>query len=174
MAKRRQKVTNAEIAAAIRKLEDKDGRVTAEELVEAARSPKHPLHNRFVWNDAAAAHSHRIDTARQLIRGVYMPVRRSKSVIRAPIYVHDPSLPQGEPGYRAVMRFRDDRTDAHAALSAEVARLNSIIERVRGLAIVLGIEEAVDALDEQVAAFAEELSRLRPEEGDSRRDHPAS
>ena len=44
------------------------GRVTPEIVVEAARDPASPLHSAFTWDDAQAAHEHRLAQARVLLR----------------------------------------------------------------------------------------------------------
>lgn len=46
------------------------GKLTPNLVVEAARSPAHPLHSRFEWDDTAAAEKYRLDQARGLIRTV--------------------------------------------------------------------------------------------------------
>ncbi len=45
-----------------------DGEIIPKAVVDAARSPKHPLHAHFEWNDALAAEAHRLDQARHIIR----------------------------------------------------------------------------------------------------------
>lgn len=44
------------------------GRLVPEDVVNAAKDKKSPLHQHFEWNDAVAAHSHRMDQARNIIR----------------------------------------------------------------------------------------------------------
>lgn len=39
-------------------------------VVEEATDKKHPLHNRFLWDNAAAAHEFRLGQASELIRSV--------------------------------------------------------------------------------------------------------
>jgi hypothetical protein len=48
--------------------EQQGGRLTPEAVVEAARSPRHPLHKHFEWDDQAAAAAFRLDQARGIIR----------------------------------------------------------------------------------------------------------
>ncbi len=44
------------------------GEIVPKAVVDAARSPKHPLHPHFEWDDKLAAEAHRLDQARSLIR----------------------------------------------------------------------------------------------------------
>lgn len=39
-------------------------------VLDRARDPRHPLHDRFEWNDGVAAERYRIQQARELIRSV--------------------------------------------------------------------------------------------------------
>ena len=45
------KLKHDEITA-LKSLENRDGLVTAESIVEEARPKKNPLHNRFTWDDS--------------------------------------------------------------------------------------------------------------------------
>lgn len=46
----------------------KDGILTPERVVDAARSPKSALHNHFEWDDSIAAQRYRIEQAREILR----------------------------------------------------------------------------------------------------------
>jgi hypothetical protein len=46
------------------------GTLTPANVVDAARDPNHPLHNRFQWNDSVAGEAYRKIQARALIRTV--------------------------------------------------------------------------------------------------------
>lgn len=50
------------------KAKDKDGLIQPEIVVEQATPPTAPLHSAFEWDDAKAAHHHRVEQARGLIR----------------------------------------------------------------------------------------------------------
>ena len=51
----------------LRKIEKRDGVISAHAVVEVAKSPTSPLHVHFQWNDDKAAHEFRLWQARQLI-----------------------------------------------------------------------------------------------------------
>lgn len=48
----------------------KHGDLTPEILVQVAKSPKHPLHSRFTWDDTEAAKKWRLEEGAHLIRSV--------------------------------------------------------------------------------------------------------
>lgn len=58
------------------------GRLNAETVVEAAKSPKSPIHREFEWNDGAAAWAYREEQARHLIRSIVI-IRDSEPEVRA-------------------------------------------------------------------------------------------
>lgn len=61
---------NSVVRAALQAIYDEEGRLTPAAVVERARPQDSPLHGQFEWDDAAAAHRHRLDRARHLIRSV--------------------------------------------------------------------------------------------------------
>jgi hypothetical protein len=58
------------LQAILQEIYQERGRLTAHDVLEEARNPGHPLHNRFEWDDSVAAERYRLDQARQLIREV--------------------------------------------------------------------------------------------------------
>ena len=63
----------------IQAIHDRYGRLTPELVLKEARSPDHPLHNRFEWNDAVASERYRLDQARGLIRKVRVVYKTADS-----------------------------------------------------------------------------------------------
>lgn len=51
----------------VKTIEDREGRVSPEAVVEAAQADDAPLHPVFTWNDAKAAHQHRLAEARRML-----------------------------------------------------------------------------------------------------------
>lgn len=119
-------------------LENQFGQITPEQVVEAAADPTSPLHRHFEWNDEIAAHGHRIDQARALLRSVRVQIgtiERSVNVVR---YVHD-SGAEKEQGYRSLINVMQAGL-AETTVDAEVARTTAIIARGREIARALNRE----------------------------------
>lgn len=143
--------------AAIQKLEDRFGRVSAERLVEAASDRKHPLHNDFTWDNTKAGHQYRLHEARSIIVSIRFAINDvSKTISTA--YVRDPNAARNTQGYVAVSRLRSERDAAREALMNEETRLQSQLERMRELAAALNLVDELDAIIESVMVFS---SRLR-------------
>lgn len=59
---------NATITAELLSMYQRDGKLTAEQVLTAATDPASPLHSWFEWDDRVAAHRFRIEQASELIR----------------------------------------------------------------------------------------------------------
>lgn len=138
---------NDKVKEVIEKLE-LDQQLTPANLVkEAEKLPEgHPLHDAFEWEDSKAGPLYREHQARTLIRGVKINMTIHRVKMSVPVYVHDPSLPQGVQGYVSTMRIKTDEEKKAEALEAEIARVENAADRAREIGHALGIDEAdIDA-----------------------------
>jgi hypothetical protein len=84
----------------LKKIQGKSKTLKPVRVVEVAKDPSHPLHNRFEWDDQKASHQYRIWQARDLIAKVYVqPFDNRPLQVRAFV-----SLPSDrvESGYRTI------------------------------------------------------------------------
>ena len=149
--------TRARIRAQAIKALEKSGRLTAESLVQAARNPKHVMHRDFQWNDAKAAHQHRLDLARNYISEVRVTITTSTRTIVCPGYLRDRDV-SPRAGYITTQRLRTDREAAQETLTYEISRAQALLERVREIAAALELEEDLQML---IGATKEFHSRIR-------------
>lgn len=102
-----------------------------ERVVEAAKRRSSPLHNAFTWNDAVAAHNHRMDEARDLIRCVLVRKTPDSEAIHAFIHVRLKNEDAGENQstteqyYQAVHVIATRPNEYDAAIRDSAARLVS-------------------------------------------------
>lgn len=85
------KTTIKHIANILKRLEKKHGELTAEIVLAEARSNKSELHSHFQWDNAYAAHQHRLWQARQLIaqvRVIYIRGDDTPNSVRAFVNVN--------------------------------------------------------------------------------------
>ena len=160
-------------AILLAELEDANGNVTAERVVEAARAEDHEWHHRFEWNDTEAARRFRIDQARTLIRTVRYERKTATATFRSVAYVRDPAADPREQSYVSVIRLRADADRARDALIAESARIASALRRARELANVLELEREVSAMLQQTEGITAMLRAANNHPGASP-DAPAS
>ena len=146
------------IRDALREIADKNGRTTAEIVVEAARRPDHPLHDVFEWDDGIAGQQYRIIQARMLMR-VHMTREIDGEEISVPIMVRDPSVGSGEQGYRMFENLARDLEDARTAVAAEFVRAASHLKRARDVATGLGYRDQIDRLLKQMMRLGRRIER---------------
>jgi hypothetical protein len=138
-----------------------DGVLRAEDVLAEARTETHPLHGEFNWDDSSAAHAHRLDQARSLIRSVRVEIRVETRTIESVYYVRDPRQRTRDEGYIALPRLRSDAELAAEALRAEIGRASAVLARARDLACALdGNFEA--QLSEMTRALEELSGHVRP------------
>jgi hypothetical protein len=101
------------------------GRLTPDDVVLAARNPEHPLHNRFEWDDNAAAVAWRHSQAQELIRSVkvtYVDRAGVEQRTRAFVAVRQPLTDaDGEPEINGGYRYLPAETVAKDELLARQA-----------------------------------------------------
>lgn len=155
-------LSREELVEILNGIADEAGRLTPDDVVEAARAPDHPLHGRFIWDDAAAARAQRIATARRLIAYASVRVRHSHVTIAAPAFVRDPAAAPGRQGYRSTIALRSNQEDSRLAILAEMERIRSILTRARSLVLLLGREEDLNDLESAVESFVASLEATEP------------
>jgi hypothetical protein len=116
------------------------GKLTPDRVLEAAKDPQSILHGLFEWDNKLAAHQHRLEQARSLIRSVKVVVTTDKSIISTVAYVRDPDAQHGEQGYIATASILNDVERSREVLCAEFARASAALDRAHKLASVFGLE----------------------------------
>ena len=133
-----------------------NGILRPEEVVTAAQDPDSPIHGYFEWDDGKAAHSHRINQARALIRSCRVDITVEKREFKAVAYVSDPRLKK-DSGYAATLQIRKDEDAAAKVIYAEFKRAAAALERARTMAHVLGVQEEIDRSMAELNRIAERL-----------------
>jgi hypothetical protein len=137
------------------------GVLRPEDIVREAASSAHELHDVFEWDDLKAAHEHRVEQARTLVRSVRVVVTTEKKQVEVVYYVRDPRLPTEQAGYIALPKLQMDAEIARQAIAAEFNRSLAALRRARDLAIALGADAKVDSIIESIEKLAGELPQLR-------------
>lgn len=146
------------VAERLEKIRARNGGVlTPEHVVEDARSVKSPLHEMFPWSDKEAAHKHRLDIAREIIRHVRVEICTETRTFSVPRYVRDPRMASDEQGYAAVAEIKDDRDVARDALLYEFKRAVALLERACDIADGLGLGEEVTELVKRMRVLQERV-----------------
>jgi hypothetical protein len=142
----------------------RQGLLTPDVVVEAARDPESPLHRYFTWDDAEAGSCYRLEQARTLIRSVKVVFKVEQRQVSAPFYVRDPGKKQGQQGYTSLPRLRTDEDAAREVVVREFAAASAALERARAVASVLGMEDDIAGLVERLGGLRSRLSEEAPED----------
>lgn len=131
--------------------EQHDGLVTPGAVVERARDPESPLHDRFTWDDSEAAERWRLEEARQLLRVfvVERPAEGAFTPVRAFVSLSTDRAAGG--GYRTLQSVMNDEQLRAQMLRDALVELRSFEQKYRQLERLSPVFRAV----ERVAAAVE-------------------
>ena len=140
---------------------ENDGKLTADNLIEAAKNPNHPSHHHFNWDIKTAAYNDWRATARRIISR-FRYTNNYKSVeISVPRYIKNPDLPSNQQGYVSVFRVSNDRERAMSALDAEISRVESSLKRLVALSQAFELEDYAIAVMDGIAILREKVKELK-------------
>ena len=112
-------------------LAEDNGYINPERVIEDASNRNSPIHTEFDWDDKSAAHTHRLDQARTLIRFVKLNVQVHNVTVVAPYYVPDPERPLHSKRYIELTVAGRNAETARQVLLAELDRIAAAIRRAQ-------------------------------------------
>lgn len=97
-------MTNPTIEKELRALHSRDGVLTCEAVLDAARPKNSPLHDYFTWDNSRAAERYRLIEAGRLIATVRIEYRRKKAaqVVYTPAFIPTGTNSEGKRQYYPV------------------------------------------------------------------------
>ena len=151
---------SVEAVQELKVLENRAGKLTPEQVVNAAADKSSALHSCFTWDDSAAAAKWRLDEAREIIRSVRIETVIEERTIRSVAYVHDPGQEQNAAGYINTMKVR--KPDVAAVIRQELNAIAALCERAIGIAqakadAVPGVAEKIIGIKAQVVRLVDGL-----------------
>src|SRR5437667_2991637 len=133
-----------------------------ERVIGEAKPLGAPLHDHFTWDDGVAAHEHRLNQARALVRNLRIVVESHTAKERKiRVFVH--SREQG--GYVPVVRMRTDSELAAEVLGAAIRFVRSARERLADLRGAAGRSEEHTS---ELQSHHDLVCRLLPEKTNTR------
>lgn len=123
----------------------KHGEVKASRLVREAKAKRHPMHDDFNWDDASAAHEHRLSQARRIIRvtKVRIETGEEKRLIHVPSVSYDEPTAadtEREGSYKPIQVVVQCETSYEAALRELMTLMRSVEKSIRELKAAHGEE----------------------------------
>lgn len=144
-------IRNPKVAAALKELaHENDGMLMPDQVVEAARPAKSPLHRYFEWDNTKAAEAYRIEQARLLMRVAVevIEVNGEKRDVRVMVSLKGDQRDEG--GYRimsVVMTSKDLRAQLIEDALADMEVFRAKYKELRELGVVFdAIESAKSKL----------------------------
>jgi hypothetical protein len=117
-----------------------------QDVVDAARDPKHILHGQFNWNDAEAAERYRLIQARELLRIRVRVTVRPGVITRVALAVRTPTNGGHQSGYVRTDLIQQQSINARLMLEREVESIGYHVRRARLLASLKGLSEEFETL----------------------------
>ena len=135
-----------EVGRCIEKLEKKHGAVTAEILLDSARSEKSSIHNMFEWDDAVAGEKYRLSQATKIILALAVveedPEKEQNPVQRA--YVNVGTRREGK--FISTMLAMSQQETRETVLRHALEELSAFQQKYKGLTELAGILDSIDQL----------------------------
>ena len=140
-------MVNAIIEKELRALHSRDGVLTCEAVLEAARPKNSPLHNYFTWEDSRAAERYRLIEAGRLIATVkieYTPKKATQEVY-TPAFIPTGTSSEGKKQYYPVEEVTKNDFLREKALSDARSEMENTRARYSHLVDLLELSSEVFA-----------------------------
>lgn len=140
-------MTNATIEKELRALHSRDGVLTCEAVLEAARPKNSPLHDYFTWEDSRAAERYRLIEAGRLIATVRIEYRQKKAaqIIYTPEFIPTGTNNEGKRQYYPVEEVKQNDFLREKALADARREMESTRARYSHLVDLLELSSEVFA-----------------------------
>lgn len=125
---------------------NKDKMLLPQEVVDAARSSKSPLHSCFDWDDVTAANEARLERARMLIRCVIRVVKQKGNPEKMVLQYVNLTIPDEGRGYVTTARVMSDEELRRRMIADALKGLEAWRKRHAMLSELQGIFDAIDKL----------------------------
>lgn len=156
---------SAEVANAVMdEMEEKLGRdVEAQDVLDAARPEKSPLHGLFTWDDSKAAEQFRLSQARCVIRCLRVtPIEPGVSAQPRRVRLAMGRNDERPGGYARAVTLRDDRHKADFVIAEGMRLLAGVRRRVEEIDEVAGFATGMQAgIDQAIAAGEAARQRIQ-------------
>ncbi len=131
---------DGKVRDALLAIENEEGHLDPELVVERAKDPTSPLYSHFEWDDTKAASLHRIRQARMLIRSVKIEVVVRDVPMNVVSYIRD------EGGYQNIVKVKPNADKSRDAVVDEMQRVIAAAKRARAVAAYLGTAADVERI----------------------------
>lgn len=125
-------------------IEERDGVLKSEAVVEFAENPETELHNHFDWNNKTAGYQWRLWQARQLIRAKVTVIKNNGDEIVTNAFVHIEEDEDLERGYRSIAVILSDADLKSRMLATALKELQTFKKKYAHLKELTHVFEAIE------------------------------
>lgn len=129
-------------------LEEQNGKLKPEDVVECAKDIASALHDRFTWDDSVAGHNYRVWQARQLIATVYVKVENRGKQVETRAWVNIDTRDGSERGYVSVQRALVNDNWREALLRDAKVEMKHFRQKYAQLTELSSVIAAIENLEE--------------------------
>ena len=133
---------DAQVAGEMCEKLEKEGRLTAKNLLDANRPEDAPLHDEFCWDDEQAAELYREEQARKIIRCIVVKRENVKEPVRQFINVDI-----GERKYYSVDVLLKKESTRNIMLRSALSELSAFQRKYQGFRELASVFVAIDQLN---------------------------
>lgn len=127
-------------------IEERDGVLKPEAVVEFAQDETTELHKHFTWDDGEAAKQHRLWQARQIIRVVVTVIHGKDSEVTTKAFVNFAPSERHSGGYRSIAVVLSDEELKTRMLRTAMKELSVFRKKYAELKELASIFEAIDKI----------------------------
>lgn len=140
---------NPQVAGDMCKRLEREGRLTAKDLLDENRPEDAPLHNEFEWNDGVAAENWREQQARHIINSLVICPEKSEPV-RGFFKIE-----RAESKYQSVEAILQSEDSTQKLLSTACAELFAIKKKYATIQALSAVWAAIDSIQQVTGDNAE-------------------
>lgn len=133
---------DAQVAGEVCEKLEKEGKLTAKNLVDVSREENAPLHDEFEWDDAVAGELYREEQARNIIRHLEVVMVNNQEPVRAYF-----TLSRVEPEYKSIDAILKSEDDTEALLKMAYQELRAFQKKYGKLERLKGVFRAIDEIE---------------------------
>lgn len=138
--------TKAPILDELQAIEERDGILKPEAVVEYAKNPETELHKHFTWDDSEAGQRYRVWQARKLIRVTVTMVNTGEKQIEAVAFVSLTIDRNHGGGYRSIANVLTDSELKARMLNDALKELQIFRKKYAELKELAAVFDAIDKL----------------------------
>lgn len=136
-----------QVTEELRQIEDRDGIITPEAVVEFAKNKKTALHSQFEWDDKVAGHQYRLWQARYVIDIKAITIIRNDVELKVRAFHHFKADDKSVAGYRHINSIMSDEELMARMLEGALRELQTFRKKYKDLQKIVEWRPVFDVID---------------------------